>query len=96
MGSLQYSYTAASVVQPFPVATVAGAVSAGGVVVVVVVIVIVSVSVAIYARSAKKKEAQVANLLMQMETMESAMADECKRGECLLVRRLLWLRGIAI
>ena len=66
----------------FPVAAVAGGAGGGGVLVLVVVVVIVIISVVVYGRSSRRKNAQVASLLMQMESMESAMADECKRGVC--------------
>eukprot|EP00731_Ephydatia_muelleri_P021672 Em0014g263a len=64
----------------FPVAAVAGGAGGGGVLVLVVVVVIVIISVVVYGRSSRRKNAQVASLLMQMESMESAMADECKRA----------------
>ena len=85
VGFLQYiSYgSGGSIERPFPVAAVVGGAGGGGVlVVVVVVVVIVIISVVVYGRSSRRKNAQVASLLMQMESMESAMADECKRGAC--------------
>eukprot|EP00731_Ephydatia_muelleri_P021674 Em0014g265a len=83
VGFLQYiSYgSGGSIERPFPVAAVVGGAGGGGVlVVVVVVVVIVIISVVVYGRSSRRKNAQVASLLMQMESMESAMADECKRA----------------
>ncbi|KAL5475138.1 hypothetical protein EMCRGX_G027197 [Ephydatia muelleri] len=82
VGFLQYiSYgSGGSIERPFPVAAVAGGAGGGGVLVLVVVVVIVIISVVVYGRSSRRKNAQVASLLMQMESMESAMADECKRA----------------
>eukprot|EP00731_Ephydatia_muelleri_P001990 Em0001g1990a len=64
----------------FPVAAVAGGVGGGGALVVVVLVVIVTISVMVHGRSSKRKNAQVTSLLMQMESMENAMAEECKRA----------------
>ena len=69
----------------FPVAAVAGGVGGGGALVVVVLVVIVTISVMVHGRSSKRKNAQVTSLLMQMENMENAMAEECKRGVCVCV-----------
>ena len=80
VGTLQYTPNGNIFSGPFPVAGVAGGVAGGGVLVIVLVAMIVIISIVIYSRSSKRKNAQVASLLMQMETMESAMADECKRG----------------
>ena len=94
VGSLQYVSNggggSTSTGEPFPVAAVGGGVGGGGVLVVVVVAMIVIISVVVYGRSSKRKNAQVASLLMQMKSMESAMADECKRGVCPCVH---WSEG---
>ena len=73
-------------VSPFPVASVAGGVAGGGVALVLLLVLVVAIIVVVHRRDSVKKSQQVDALLMQMETLETNMAEECKRGNDICVQ----------
>ena len=65
---------------PFPVAGVAGGVAGGGVSLILLLVLVVAIILVIHRRDSLKKSHQMDALMMQMETLETNMAEECKRG----------------
>ena len=53
-------------------------------VVVIISLIIICCVVCLYRKKSKKNEQRWTNLLSQMELMELEMADECKRGMCVI------------
>ena len=69
-----------STVVPFPISGVAGGVAGGGVGLIFLLVLVVAIIVVVYRRDSVKKRQQVSALMVQMETLETNMAEECKRG----------------
>ncbi|KAL5475131.1 hypothetical protein EMCRGX_G027190 [Ephydatia muelleri] len=65
---------------PFPIFGVAGGVAGGGVGLILLLALVVAIIVVVYRRDSVKKRQQVSALMVQMETLETKMAEECKRG----------------
>ena len=65
---------------PLPVARVAGGVAGGGVSLILLLFLVVAIMLVAHRRDSLKKSRQVDALMMQMETLETNMAEECKRG----------------
>ena len=63
-----------------PVAGVAGGVAGGGVSLILLLVLVVAIILVIHRRDSLKKSHQMDALMMQMETLETNMAEECKRG----------------
>ena len=85
-------YTPGSVtlvaVSPLPVAGVVGGVAGGGVSLVLLLAMlalVVAIILVVHRRDSLKKSCQVDALMMQMETLETNMAEECKRGNIMCV-----------
>eukprot|EP00731_Ephydatia_muelleri_P021662 Em0014g253a len=80
------SYTPGSIslvtsnVVPFPIPAVAGGVAGGGVGLILLLVLVVAIIVVVYRRDSVKKRQQVSALMVQMETLETNMAEECKRA----------------
>ncbi|KAL5475125.1 hypothetical protein EMCRGX_G027184 [Ephydatia muelleri] len=80
------SYTPGSIslvtsnVVPFPISGVAGGVAGGGVGLILLLVLVVAIIVVVYRRDSVKKRQQVSALMVQMETLETNMAEECKRA----------------
>ena len=68
------------VVSPLSVAGVAGGVAGGGVILLLLLVLVVAIILLIHRRDSLKKSRQVDALMIQMETLETNMAEECKRG----------------
>eukprot|EP00731_Ephydatia_muelleri_P021558 Em0014g149a len=67
---------------PFPISGVAGGVAGGGVGLILLLVLVVAIIVVVYRRDSVKKRQQVSALMVQMETLETNMAEECKRDVC--------------
>ena len=67
-------------VASFPISAVAGGVAGGGVGLILLLVLVVVIIVVVSRRDSVRKRQQVSALMMQMETLESNMAEECKRG----------------
>eukprot|EP00731_Ephydatia_muelleri_P021568 Em0014g159a len=65
---------------PFPISGVAGGVAGGGVGLILLLVLVVAIIVVVYRRDSVKKRQQVSALMLQMETLETNRAEECKRG----------------
>ena len=70
---------------PFPITAVAGGVVGGGVGLILLLVLVMAIIVVVYRRDSVKKRQQVSALMLQMETLETNMAEECKRGKDTLV-----------
>ena len=66
---------------PFPISGVAGGVAGGGVGLILLLVLVVAIIVVVYRRDSVKKRQQVSALMLQMETLETNTAEECKRGK---------------
>ena len=73
---------------PFPISGVAGGVAGGGVGLILLLVLVVAIIVVVYRRDSMKKRQQVSALMVQMETLETNMVEECKRGKDTLVHPL--------
>ena len=73
---------------PFPISAVAGGMAGGGVGLILLLDLVVAIIVVVYRRDSVKKRQQVSALMLQMETLETNMAEECKRGKDTLVLQL--------
>ena len=69
-----------STVSQFPVTKVVGGVAGGGVSLFLLLVLVVAIVLVAHRRDSLKKRRQVNALMMQMETLETNMAEECKRG----------------
>ena len=69
-----------STVASFPIPAVAGGVAGGGVGLILLLVLVVAIIVVVYRRDSVKKRQQVSALMVQMETLETNMAEECKKG----------------
>ncbi|KAL5475134.1 hypothetical protein EMCRGX_G027193 [Ephydatia muelleri] len=69
-----------STVASFPIPAVAGGVAGGGVGLILLLVLVVAIIVVVYRRDSVKKRQQVSALMLQMETLETNMAEECKRA----------------
>ena len=58
----------------------------GGAVLILLLVLVVTIAVVVHRRNSVKKSRQVGALLMQMETLETNMAEECKRGNDICVQ----------
>ena len=88
LGSITFLTNANAVVTsavPFPISVVAGGVAGGGVGLILLLVLVVAIIVVVYRRDSVKKRQQVSALMVQMETLKTNMAEECKRGKDTLV-----------
>ena len=86
IGSITFlTNTVETVVIPFPISGVAGGVAGGGVGLILLLVLVVAIIVVVYRRDSVKKRQQVSALMVQMETLETNRAEECKRGKYILV-----------
>eukprot|EP00731_Ephydatia_muelleri_P036148 Em0206g3a len=65
---------------PFPISGVAGGVTGGGVGLILLLVLVVAIIVVVNRRDSVKKRKQVSALMVQIETLETNMAEECRRG----------------
>ena len=93
LGSITFLTNTAITVSavPFPISAVAGGV-AGGVGLILLLVLVVAIIVVVYRRDSVKKRQQVSALMVQMETLETNTAEECKRGKCILAFVLCYIR----
>ena len=74
------SFPSSDVVASFPISGVAGGVAGGGVGLILLLVLVVVIIVVVSRRDSVRKRQQVSALMMQMETLKTNMAEECKRG----------------